>query len=186
MLQDHEIVDLLFAHEELGLKELSRKYGKTCDIIAKNILGSWSDAEECTNDAYFEIWKTIPPNRPYRLSAYLFAIVRHRCIARYHEKTAQKRNSHYDTALDELQECISSPDTVEKALETKELSEKLNHFLETLKEEDRKMFVRRYWYADSVTNIATLTHKSAHYVSVRLSRIRMRLKKYLSEKDVMI
>lgn len=178
-LEDSKIIDLFHARQEQAIVELSKKYGAVCSKIARNILSNGSDAEECVNDAYLGAWNTIPPQRPDSLLAYICRIVRNLSITRYHSNTAVKRNSYYDAALDELEECLASAESVEAEISAKELSELLDRFLETLDEENRVMFIRRYWYSDSVSDIAESFHMSSNNVSVRLSRLRERLKKYL-------
>ena len=178
-MEDSKIIDLFFARQEQAIVELSQKYGAVCSKIARNILSNSFDAEECVNDAYLGAWNTIPPKRPDQLSAYICRIVRNLSISRYHSNTAVKRNSFYDIALDELEECLASAASVEEEISAKELSGLLERFLETLDTENRVMFMRRYWYSDSVSDIAERFHMSSNNVSVRLSRIRGRLKKFL-------
>lgn len=179
MLEDSQIMDLFYARSEQAITELSQKYGAVCRKVAGNILKNRLDAEECVNDAYLGVWNTIPPQRPDPLLAYVCRIVRNLSIMKYHSNTAAKRNSFYDVALDELEECLASTAMVEAEITAKELSGLLDRFLETLDQENRVMFVRRYWYSDSVSEIAERLHMSSNNVSVRLSRIRGRLKKFL-------
>ena len=182
MPEDSEIIDLLFARKEEGLAALNEKYGRVCTALSNNILASSLDAEECVNDAYLQIWNTIPPKRPYCLAAYLYTLVRQCACVRYHKNTAKKRNSQYDLALCELADCIPSGQNVEDEIAAKELSWAINEFLSTLKKEDRILFVRRYWCAQSIAQISKEGGKSAHYLSVRLDRIRKKLKKHLHER----
>lgn len=185
-LEDSKIIGLFYARSEQAIAELSRKYGSVCRKVAENILNSPYDAEECVNDAYWGAWKTIPPQNPNPLLTYICRIVRNLAIARYHSNTAQRRNSYYDAALDELEECLASPETVEDVLTAKELSAALDRFLDTLDKEDRVIFVRRYWYADSIPEIAERLHMRKNTVSVRLSRIRERLRKYLKKEGYIV
>ena len=159
--------------------ELSEKYGNLCHKIAMNILHNRQDAEECVNDTYLASWNTIPPQRPEPLRMYVCRIARNLSIKKYHSNTAFKRNSFYDVALDELEACIPSAATLEDAFDAKELAERINRFLETLDEKDRIMFVRRYWFSDSVSEIAAKFQMSSHNATVRLSRIRKKLEKFL-------
>lgn len=180
-MDDGRIIDLFFERSEQAIVELSRKYGPVCRKVAGNILGNELDAEECVNDAYLGVWNTIPPRRPEALLAYICRIVRNLSTTRYHANTAAKRNSFYDVALDELEECLPSAANVEKELSAKELSELLDRFLEDLDRENRIIFIRRYWYSDSVSEIAEVFHMSGNGVSARLSRIRTKLKKFLKK-----
>ena len=178
-MEDSKIIDLFFARQEQAIVELSKKYGAVCSKIARNILSNSLDAEECVNDAYLGAWNTIPPKRPDPLLTYICRIVRNLSIIRYHSNTAAKRNSFYDIALDELEECLASAASVEEEISAMELSGLLERFIETLDTENRVMFMRRYWYSDSVSDIAERFNMSSNNVSVRLSRIRGRLKKFL-------
>ena len=184
MVEDSKIIDLLFIRKEQALIELSEKYGRECECIAKNILKNHSDAEECVNDTYLAIWNTIPPKSPNSLRAYIFRIIRNISVAKYHKNTCIKRNSYYDVALQELENCLTAAMTVEQKLEVNELSNLIDSFLETLDKESRIMFVRRYWYSDSISDIAERFQISNNNVSVRLSRIRGKLKQYLKMEDV--
>ena len=180
-MEDSRIIDLFFERSEQAIAELSKKYGAVCNRVAGNILQNSLDVEECVNDAYLGAWNTIPPRRPEPLLAYLCRIVRNLSITRYHANTAAKRNSFYDAALDELEECLASAKTVETEISAKELSDLLDRFLGTLDRENRIMFVRRYWYSDPVSSIAAAFHMSSNSVSARLSRIRTKLKKFLKK-----
>lgn len=178
-MEDSKIIALFFTRSEQAIAELSTKYGKLCIHIAHNILGNPYDAEECVNDAYLGVWNTVPPQKPNPLQAYVCKIVRNIAITRYHSNTAVKRNSHYDVALEELQNCLFSLDTPESALEAKELSHLLDRFLATVDTRSRVMFVRRYWYSDSITQIAQSFRMKPNSVSVQLSRTRSKLKQFL-------
>ena len=154
--------------------------------VADNILNNKLDSEECVNDAYLGAWNTIPPQKPNPLLSYVCRLVRNLAIKKYHANTAAKRNSTYDIALDELEYCFSALSSVEDELEASELAHMIDGFLETLDDESQMMFVRRYWYSDSVADIAQLLHTSAHKVSDRLYRIREKLRKYLMQEGVSI
>ena len=178
-MEDSKIIALFFARSEQAIAELSAKYGRLCMRIANNILGNDQDSEECVNDAYLGAWNTIPPQKPNPLQAYICRIVRNIAITRYHTNTAQKRNSHYDVALEELENCLFSPETAESKLEAKELSHLLDRFLASLDARSRVMFVRRYWYSEAVGDIADAFHMRPNSVSVQLNRIRNKLRKFL-------
>lgn len=180
-MEDKKIISLFFERNENAIARLSEKYEKACKKIAFNVLRNESDAEECVNDAYLAVWDAIPPKNPASLSAFLFRIVRNISTVRYHKNTAQKRNGFYDVALDELEECLPAEDSFE-SLEAHALSRIFNEFLATQKQEERVIFVKRYWYSESVSEIASDLGTTAHFISVKLSRIRERLKKFLIEK----
>jgi RNA polymerase sigma-70 factor (ECF subfamily) len=186
MIEDSEIIDLFYARSEQAIMELSKKYGGVCRKVARNILNNEQDAEECVSDAYLGAWNTIPPERPKPLLTYVCRLVRNLSIMRYHANTAVKRNSIYDVALDELESCLISPVTVETELSAKELGSIIDKFLDTLDRENRVIFVRRYWYADPVSDIAARMRMRPNLVSVRLSRTREKLKTYLRKEGYVI
>ena len=185
-MDDSKIIELFFMRRENAIAELSEKYGSVCLHIAKNILNSDEDAEECVNDTYLAVWNSIPPQKPESLPGYICRIVRNIAVTRYYEKNAMKRNSAYDIALDEIENQIPAASSVEEEAEANEVSALIGKFLETLSEKDRIMFVRRYYYADPVSEIAALFKTRDNYVSVRLARIRKALKKYLTKEGVSV
>ena len=185
-MDDPAIIALFFDRSEQAIAELDRKYGKTCHSISYNILNNTQDAEECVNDAYLGTWNAIPPQRPNPLLTFLCKIVRNLSIMRYHANTAMKRNSSYDVALDELKDTLSSPTTPEGELDAKTLAELLKRFLDGLSEENRVIFMRRYWFSDTCAQIGERVGLTEKNVSVRLARTRKRLRDYLKEKEVPI
>ena len=183
-LEDREIIGLFHERSEQAILELDRKYGAAVRRTAVNILNNRQDAEECANDTWLGAWRTIPPQNPDPLSTYVCRIARDLAIKKLHANTAAKRNGNYDLALDELEACIPSGTDLEADLERKELSAAINRFLGTLGYEDRYLFVRRYWYADSVADIAAQTHGSVNRTSVRLFRLREKLRKSLQKEGL--
>ncbi len=184
-MDDIKIIELFFERSELAIQELDHKYGKICHHFAYQILSSREDAEECVNDAYLGAWNTIPPARPDPLLSYILKIVRNLSIKAYWKKEAAMRNSHYTVALEEIEDCIADRKTVEDEISAKELAHVIEEFLETLSSENRVIFMRRYWFSDSYGDIADITGISEKNVSVRLTRIRSKLKKYLMERGVL-
>ncbi len=183
-LEDSKIVDLFLERSEHAIEALSEKYGALCFKLANNILNNRQDAEECVNDAYLGIWNSIPPHDPKPLVSYVCRIVRNCAVSRYHWLTAAKRNSIYDVALDELENCFATGGTVEEAFDARRTAVLIDRFLRALDRDSRVMFVRRYYYADSVSDIAKRLGTGSHQVSVRLYRIRVKLKKYLIREGV--
>lgn len=179
---DEEIIELFFERSEQALKELETKYGKMCLQTSYNILGNHSDAEECVNDSYLGVWNAIPPTRPDPLLTYVLKIVRNVSLNRYHKNQAQKRNSSYDLAVDELADFLASPDSVESVMEANELVAVIEQFLESLNSRNRVIFLRRYWFFDTYEQIAKRVGLSEKNVSVRLTRLRKQLKDYLEER----
>lgn len=183
-MNDHEIIALFFARSEQAIAELDAKYGPALRALAANILPDRRDIEECSSDTYMQVWCTVPPKYPQRLGAYVCALGRNICLNRYHSNTARKRNSFYDAALDELADSLAAFGTVEAELEAKELGEYINRFLSALSGEDRYLFLRRYWFGDDVAVLAERVGLSPHRVSVRLYRLREKLRKYLKKEGL--
>ena len=179
-MDDREIIRLFFQRSEQAITELSRKYGALCFQIADSILNDRQDAEECVNDAWLGAWNSIPPQTPDPLRAYLCRIVRNHALKKRRANTALKRGSRFEVSLSELEACI--PDnSLEEQLSANELTAQINAFLSALKREDRIMFVKRYWFAESLSEIADAFGISENNASVRLSRIRRKLHKHLKE-----
>ena len=175
-MEDSAIISLFFERSEQAIDELNRKYGAAVKKTAANILDDRLDVEECVNDTYLRVWNNIPPHAPSPLAGYVCKIARNLAVNRYHANRAEKRSGSYALVLDEMEECIPSGVSVETEYDAKELSAAINRFLSTLDKEDRFLFVRRYWYADSVTELAVLTNRSANRISVRLFRLREKLR----------
>lgn len=178
-LEDSKIISLFFERSEQAIRELDCKYGSAVKKTAANILDDRLDVEECVDDTYMKVWDNIPPQVPNPLVGFVCKIARNLAVNRYHANHAEKRNGKYDLILDEMEECIPSGTDIETEYEAKELSAAINRFLSSLSREDRFLFVRRYWYADSVTDLAAMTNDSANRISVRLFRLREKLRKTL-------
>ena len=185
-MTDEEIINLFFERSEQAIAELAEKHGGAAARVARNILGSEQDAEECVNDTYLAVWNAVPPQRPSPLRTFVCRIARNLATMRYHANTAQKRDSRYDTALDELEDCLSARSRVEDEIDAKELARAVNIFLGGLRRSERVLFVRRYWYADSLQDIAGRLHSSPGSVSVRLFRIREKLRRYLIKEGYLV
>ncbi len=185
-LEDREIIDLFFERSEQAIRELDKKYGKAVKTVAQNILRERQDAEECVNDAYLGVWSSIPPQRPDSLGGYVCRIARNRAVSRLRAEAAAKRNDGFDLVLDELEECIPSGVDVEAELEGKELARAVDRFLATLDYDDRFLFVRRYFFADSVKQIAAAMGRRENQLSVRLFRLREKLRKNLVKEGLLV
>ena len=185
-MDDNKIIELFFMRSESAIAALAEKYGRQCHLVAANILNNEQDAEECVNDAYLGAWNTIPPQRPDPLRTYVLRLVRNISIKRYHYNKAQRRNSKYDVAFEELAACIPGDRSAEEEYDAALLTQHLNAFLTTLDDDSRVMFVRRYWYSESVGEIAARFGVRPHYVTVRLARLRAKLKAYLQKGGIAI
>lgn len=186
MTEDEKIIELFFERSEQAIHELDRKYGKVCHRLSYNIVNSRQDAEECVNDAYLGAWNAIPPAKPKPLQAYICKIVRNISLKMYYRNKAAKRNSTYEIAMQELEDCLSASNTVEAEIEAGELAGIIDNFLETLTVENRVIFMRRYAYMDTYADIAAHIGLSEKNVSVRLTRMRRKLKQYLMERGVCV
>jgi len=182
-MEDREIVQLYLDRNEKAITETAAKYGAYCAKIAVNILSSREDAEECVNESYLHTWNAIPPHRPKMLSTFLGKIVRRLSFNLYKSLHAEKRGGcAVNAVLDELAEIVSDSESVEDSVMRKELIGQINAFLAALPDEKRRMFLRRYWYSDSITEIAKLYGKNENTVSAALSRIRQQLRTYLQDR----
>ena len=183
-MKDHEIIALFFERSERAITELIDKYGAAIKNVASNILKDAQDAEEAMSDTYLTVWNRIPPTRPKYLGAYSCRIARNLSLKRFYANTAEKRNSYYDVALDELEETIPALSTVESTYDAKELTMYLNQFLKNLSKEDRYLFMRRYWYGDKISDIADNLNVTPHKASVRLFRLRQKLQELLKKEGM--
>jgi RNA polymerase sigma factor (sigma-70 family) len=186
MIDDEKIIDLFFKRDQQAIWELDIKYGKIFNNLSYNIVNSRQDAEECVNDAYLGAWNAIPPTKPNSLLSYIMKIVRNISLKSYWRKEAAKRSGHYTLALQEIESCIADLQTVEDEIEARELARIIEEFLDTLTLENRVIFMRRYWFADSYKDIAELVGLSEKNISVRLTRIREKMRQYLIELEVLI
>lgn len=180
-MNDEEIIDLYWKRQEKAIYETDKKYGKYCNIISFNILQNNEEAKECVNDTYFKTWNSIPPQRPNILKIYLGKIARNLAINQYEKKKAKKRDYTLEIALEELNECISSDNNVEKELDYNELINTINIFLSELSQNKRKIFLERYWYLYSIKQISSNNKISQSNTKMTLSRLRNQLKNYLKE-----
>ena len=181
-MKDITIVDLFWNRDEAAIGAVREQYGKYCRKIAMNVLGSEEDAEECVSDAFLALWGRIPPARPQSLRAFLGKITRNIAVNRYRQNQSQKRGGgEMALVLDELSECLASPTSVEEEILGHELRDSINRFLYTLSERDCNIFLSRYFYMDTVKEIAARYGCKEDYVRVVLSRTRNKLKNYLEE-----
>lgn len=182
-MEDREIVRLYWERDERAIAETSAKYGRYCTSIAMNILNNPENAEECVNDAYLNAWNSIPPHKPDILSTFLGKIVRNLSLNKYkHIHTAKRGGNEFPLILDELGELVSGEEEILDAVIRNELIKTISGFIASLSEEKQYMFFRRYWYSDSIKDIAAGCGRSENYISVELRRIRNKLRGYLTER----
>ena len=183
---DQKIIELYCRRSENAIAETAGKYGRYCTAIAYGILGSREDAQECVSDAYLTAWNAIPPRRPADLGTYLGKITRNLSIDRLRTRSREKRGGgEAPLALEELEEVVAGSDSPENEAVRKELTAALNRFLAGLTQQERYVFVRRYWYLDSLTDISEKTGFSGSKVASMLYRLRGRLKKQLIEEELL-
>ena len=183
-MSDDDIIEMLFARFEKSIEEIDKKYGKKCRRMALEILGNEQDAEECVNDAYLAVWNKVPPERPDPFSTFLYRILKNVSFKKKRSNERQKRKCIYEQATEEMAETLASSETVESALESKEIEKIVNEFLASLTLNNRVAFVRRYWYLENCNEIAKSLGLSEKNVTVMLTRTRKKLKSYLEERGV--
>jgi len=180
-LRDEEIIDLYWQREERAISETDIKYGRYCYAIAKNILKTTEDSEECVNDTWMHAWNAMPPERPNFLKLFLAGITRNLSLDTYKRNHAKKRGGdEMALLLDELEECIPSSRSIDEEMEAKELGKIINGFLNTLPERERYVFVRRCYFVESNQAIADKYNLSEQNVRVILNRTRKKLRAYLT------
>lgn len=184
-MEDNQIIQLYFDRSEEAITQTAQKYGKYCHTIAYNILHNMEDSEECVNDTYWKAWSAIPPSKPKRLAAFLGKITRNLSLDKFRRYKADKRGGgEMALALEELGDCVSSSEKTEEYVDEMFLVETLNQFLASLSTEQRKIFMRRYWYVSSVEEIANEYGISQSKVKMSLLRSRNRLKQVLEEEGI--
>ena len=181
-MEDNRIGDLYWQRDESAISETAVKYGKYLNSISYQILLNAEDAKECVNDTYNDAWQSMPPHRPSILSTFLGKITRRISIDLWRKYSAEKRGSGVMAlALDELEECVSGTGDVETEIERQELQKKLNDFLLALPQVDRRVFMCRYWYMDSISDIAKQFAYSESKVKSMLYRTRIKLRAMLEK-----
>lgn len=185
-MEDQKIIDLYFARSEAAISETDAKYGQYCYSIAYNILTNKEDAEESVSDTYMAAWKAMPPKRPSILATFLGKITRHLSIDRWRSRNRYKRGGgEMILALEELEDCIPDTQSVEAALERKQLALVLNRFLGSLGETERRVFLCRYWYLDPIGKIASYSGFSDSKVASMLHRTRKKLRIVLEKEGLL-
>lgn len=183
-MDDQKIIELYLQRDEQAVEITQAKYAGYCFRIANNILSIPEDAEECVNDTWVSAWNRIPPAIPLSLKAFLGKLVRDISLNRYIHDRAKKRYSGMEVLLDELEECIPSNFDVEQCMEQKELSSLLNEWLQSLPCDEMALFVQRYYYGDSVKNLAKVYGCTENQMAQKMLKLRNKLKSYLINEGV--
>lgn len=179
-MDDRQIIELFFARDENAIRETDRKYGKLCFHVADNLLGNREDAEECVNDTYLALWNRIPPTRPDRFTAFLCGITRNLSLKKLEASNAKKRSAEAEISFSELETAIPD-DRFAPGMTDEEVGRLISAFLRSEKKLDRVVFLRRYWFFDSVGTIAEMYALSESNVKSKLFRTRNRLRDYLKK-----
>ena len=182
-MEDYQIVDLYWQRSERAIGETDTKYGRMLTAISQGLVDTREDAEECLNDTYLAAWNSMPSERPIYLGAFLSKIIRRISIDKYRVLHSEKRGGK-DSLVSELTECIPSQSDVEREYDNKLLAEALNRFLYSLDDEKRNIFIRRYFYSDSIDVIARGMNVSIGKVKTVLFRTRNALRNFLLEEGI--
>jgi RNA polymerase sigma-70 factor (ECF subfamily) len=186
-MDDIKIVELYWQRNESAINETKTKYGNYCRSIAYRILKNNEDVDECENDTYLELWRTIPPQKPKMLSTYLGMIARQKAIDKWRMKTADKRGGgEFQMSLDELENCIYDETTISEKLEAEEMAKIISEFLRTLPAKECNVFIRRYWYFDSINDICKRYGYGQSKVKMMLKRTREKLISYLEKEGMLV
>lgn len=186
-MKDDQIIQLYFSRSEDAIKYTDLKYGAYCKTIAFNILNSRPDSDECVNDTYLQTWNSIPPTHPYNLKAYLGKITRNISLNRMKARMTQKRCiSEYSLVYNELDNILEDHHSTNELLDELLLKDIINKYLDTLPKEKRIIFVARYWYFESIKDIAKKLDMSESKVKMSLSRIRDDMKIFLKKEGVLL
>lgn len=180
-MEDPAIIELYWARDEDAITQTDRKYGPLCRSLAYNILSDREDSEECVNDTWHRAWDTMPPQRPDSLRAYLGRIVRNLSISRLRRRTARKRGSGLELMLSELSDCVPDPHSPEQETDARELAAIISRWLRTREQEERVLFVRRYWYGEAVSDLARQWGATPNQMAKRMFKLRQSLKQTLEQ-----
>ncbi len=184
-MEDQQIIALYMARDEQAIVETDQKYGAFCHRIARNLLSLREDAEECVNDTYLATWNQVPPQQPRSFPAFLGRIVRNLSISRFRKCRAQKRYDGLEVMLSELDDCVPARGGVEQILEQKQLTREIGRWLDGLDQDDRVVFMRRYWYGDGVRNLAKEWRCTSNQMAQRMLRLRKNLQKTLEMEELL-
>lgn len=183
-MDDKQLITLFFQRSEQAIAGLKERYGSLCLSVARRILPDARDAEECLGDVLLKVWNSIPPEHPECLTAYLSKITRNTALDRYSYNHAGKRSTSLTDAFDELEYSLAASFDVEQQIQEQDFRRFINEFLRGLKKENRIFFVRRYWYGESISEIATTFRISEEKVKSSLFRTRNRLKSALEKEGL--
>ncbi len=185
-MEDTALIGLYWQRDETAIEATATKYGGLCGSIARNILKAPEDCEECLNDTYFAVWNAIPEQRPSRFSVFVSRITRNLALKKWEYLSAAKRNPAAVVSLEELGDCVSGTDGVEDEMENRRIERIIDAFLWEQSREKRDVFIRRYWYFDSIGAICEATGFGESKVKSMLLAMRRKLRDYLESEGVEI
>lgn len=185
-MDDRKIIELFFARSETALEAMKTKYGARAQRLAGNLLRSREDGEECINDALLALWQRIPPEKPDHLWAYFSRILRNLCCSRLDHLCAARRDRGMEVCMSELEDCFATDCDPQKILESRQITQAINRFLDGLDATGRRIFVRRYYYFDSCADIAKQLGMTRGAVNTRLSRLRAQLREQLEKEALFL
>lgn len=184
-MDDRRIVELFLERSEEAILETDIKYGRYCHKVAFNVLGNDEDSEECVNDAYMRAWGSIPPNEPDSMASYIGRITRNLALDKLRQKQSDKRgNGEVPVVLDELAECVSGHDELERRQDSAEIAAAIDSFLDELNSVERGVFMRRYWMMEPIADVANRYDISVSKTTTMLFRLRNRLKKHFMKEGI--
>lgn len=182
-MEDVQIVSLYWNRDQSAISESNIKYGQMLKRISLSVVQNQEDSDECVNDTYLKVWDTIPPQKPNSLAAYLGRITRNISINRWYENHTQKRGG-ANVLITELSDCIPSPYSVEKEIEASELSAVITKWLYSIAQDDRVLFLRRYWFGESLNSLAEECATTPNRLAGRMYRLRKKLKLTLEKEGI--
>lgn len=185
-MEDSEIVALYWLRDEGAIRETDAKYGPLCRRLALDLLGSPEDAEECVNDTYFKAWNSMPEERPGLLRPWLGRVLRNTALDRWRRDHRQKRYDGVERLLSELEDCVPSRRDPQRELEAAELGQMIDRWLRSLPQEEERLFLRRYWYGESVKDLAAEARLAPSVLAQRLRRLRLRLRSHLEKEGIVL
>ena len=183
-MEDREIIDLYNSRDEAAIAQTDTKYGRDCRAVARSVLRQPEDAEEAVQDAYFGVWNAIPPTYPRSLRTFVCRVTRNVSLKKYDYINARRRAPECVSSLEELASCVSGRESVESELENRRVEEVIDGFLRGLGREKRYVFLRRYWYFDSLKAISGRTGWPVSKVANMLYRMRLKLRERLEREGI--
>ncbi len=183
-MDDNRIIELFWERDEEAIEAAAEKYGSYCMSVAFNILSGKEDAEECVSDAYNRAWNSIPPKKPESLRAFLGCLTRNAALDRRDYLYAARRDQRLNSIFEELSQCLPAHTDVEQIAEDEQVVEVINSFLSSIELKKRQVFVRRYWYSDSVEDISVMFGMTQSAVKSMLFRLRTKLREHLAREEI--